>query len=72
MPELAPVDKRLVQIERAQERLEKAEARVAEARLSFFGAIRDAHADGLSLTRIGEHLKISRQRVKQLLDRAPH
>ena len=65
------MDRRLGEIERAQDRLEKAQARVVEARLSFFGAIRDAHADGLSLTRIGEHLKISRQRVKQLLDRAP-
>lgn len=49
--------------------LETAERGVEDARQAFWDVLAQAHAAGVTLTAIGDILRVSRQRVAQLVDK---
>lgn len=56
---------------RAAERIARLEPRLAEARRELHEAILEAHREGVSPTLIARVAGITRQRVAQILKRAP-
>jgi DNA-directed RNA polymerase sigma subunit (sigma70/sigma32) len=54
-------------IAKAAERVERLEPRLAEARVELHEAIRQAHAEGASLSAISRVAGLSRERIRQIV-----
>lgn len=59
----------VARIKTAQRRVERLERELEQARRAYLQAIQKAREAGMSLAQIGNELGVSRQRVRQLLDK---
>lgn len=59
----------MAKIKTAQRKIERLERELVQARIDYLQAISDAHEGGMSQASIARELQVTRQRVRQLLDR---
>jgi DNA-directed RNA polymerase sigma subunit (sigma70/sigma32) len=56
-------------IRQAKRKVERLEKELEEARRSYWAAILEAHRGGMTLSALAAELQISRERVRQLIDK---
>ncbi len=59
----------MARIKQAARKVEKLEQQLDDARRDYWAAVDDAHKAGMSLGEIAAELGISRERVRQLIDK---
>ena len=57
-------------VRRCLAKVERVESDLAEARMAFWRALRDAHEEGIPLATLGHELGVTRQRVAQMIEQA--
>jgi hypothetical protein len=63
------VESELRRVVKAADKAQRAQAASEAARQELYAAMRDARAAGVTITRLATTLGVTRQRVKQILDR---
>jgi hypothetical protein len=63
------VDAELRRVAKTAEKARRAQENADAAREDLYAAMRDARTAGATISRIAETMAITRQRVKQILDR---
>ena len=66
---VAKSDPKLTAVQRAAQRLAKAEMQLDVAREAFYAAVREARAAGVSASAIARARGVSRQAIQKLFDR---
>jgi DNA-directed RNA polymerase sigma subunit (sigma70/sigma32) len=59
----------VARIKQAARKVERLEQQLDDARRDYWAAVDDAHKAGMSLGEIASELGISRERVRQLIDK---
>jgi hypothetical protein len=62
-------EEHLAKLQRASQRVRKAETTLASARAALYETIRAAQADGVSLSAMARELGVSRQSIQKIMAR---